>query len=473
MAGFVLLTACNDVLEENPKSIATETFYNTVDEVEAAANAIYYPIRLEGCFGCNYPATMESLPDYGYGRASFASISEYQGLDATNIARVGSIWTQLYLSIRNANLVIQNTPNGSETTESEQEQFVGEAKFLRALDYFYLVRCWGGVPLRTEETMDELNISRSSVSDVYNLILSDLLYAEEHLPDEPRLIGTPSKWAAKTLLADVYLTLEDWTEAKTKAKEVIDSGNYSLVKVTEPADFDNIYGPDIENTTEEIFYLKYTRGESDEGWKFVKYNHVSGSGYFGAGGYYAFYTTTDNLIMKNWDENDFRKQNGFYRWDIGIGSNTLLFKKFCDPDATTSYAGNDYPIYRYADLLMIYAEAATRANSSPTEEAVECLNKVHRRAYGLDPETPSSIDYLLSGYDENSFIDLVIRERGYETFNEGKRWLELVRTGKAAEIIKEVKGITIAEKQYLFPIPTSETSYNDSISATTDQNPGY
>ncbi len=473
ICALFLLGACNDILEEEPKSIATETFYNTVDEVEAATNAIYYPIRNDGCFGCNYPAIMVSLADNTYGKASFASLSEYQGLDATNISRTGSIWTQLYLSIRNANLVIQNTPNGSETTEDEQNQFIGEARFMRALDYFFLVRCWGGVPIRTEETMDEINIARSSVEKVYELILSDLAYAETNLPDNPRLAGTPSKWVAKTVLADVYMQLKDWDKAEDLAREVIDSGKYSLVQVTKPSDFDNIFGPDIPNTPEEIFYLKYTRGESNEGWKFILYNHISGSGYYGAGGYYAFYTTTDNAVIKNWDDNDFRKQNNLYSWDIGLGDNTLLFKKFCDPDATTKYGGNDYPMYRYADLLMLYAQAATKANNAPTADAVECLNKVHRRAYGLDPETVSAIDYQLSDYDKDSFIDLILKEQGYETLNEGKRWLELVRTGKVEEIIKETKGIDIASKQYLFPIPTSETSYNDSISSTTDQNPGY
>ncbi len=108
-------------------------------------------------------------------------------------------------------------------------------------------------------------------------------------------------------------------------------------------------------------------------------------------------------------------------------------------------------MYRYADLLMLYAQAATKANNAPTADAVECLNKVHRRAYGLDPETVSAIDYQLSDYDKDSFIDLILKEQGYETLNEGKRWLELVRTGKVEEIIKETKGIDIASKQYWFP----------------------
>lgn len=470
---LLFLVGCSDVLVEKPYAIASETFYNTADELAQATNAIYSPIRSDGCFGSNYPEIMESMTDYSYGRSSFASLSQFQGLDATNISRIGDIWNQLYLSIRNANLVIKNTPNGSSTTEDEKNQYIGEAKFMRAFDYFFLVRCWGGVPLRTVENMENLNIARNTVDEVYELILSDLQFAEEYLPDEPRLIGSPSKWVAKTLLADVYLQLEEWSKAESLAKEVIDSGKYSLVKVTEPSDFDNIYGPDVVSTPEEIFYLKYTRGEPYEGWKFVMYNHVSASGYYGAGGYYALYTTASNYVYANWDNNDFRKQNGLYQWNIGLTGTTYLFKKFCDPEATTKYAGNDYPMYRYADLLMLYAEAATRANGGPTALAVECLNKVHRRAYGYDPEATSTVDFKLSDYNEDSFVDLIIKERAYETFNEGKRWLELKRTGKAAEIIKQAKGIDIAEKHYLFPIPTSETDYNDSISAITDQNPGY
>lgn len=464
----MLLAACNDILEETPMSIASENFYNTGTEVETAVNAIYPP--LQGGEFVSYFTHLTPLDDYAYGRGSIAVLNDYQGYGTSNIANMGRVWAALYLSIRNANLVIKYTPNGTKTTEREKAQYIAEAKFLRAFDYFYLVRLWAGVPIRTEETIDEIDLPRNSVDEVYNLILDDLKYAEDNLPDNPRLLGTPSKWTAKTVLADVYLYLEEWGNARDKANEVIQSGKYSLVEVYEPNDFEKIYGADVLTTPEEIFYFKYN---DERGWPLMNFFHKYGDGYKPYGGnYYSFYSTTDNFFYKNWDDDDFRKQHNFYSWDIGYGDNTLLFKKYIDPNGAGN-ASNDWPIYRYAELLLIYAEAANNANNGPTNEAIECLNKVHRRAYGYYPEASSPVDFKIGDFNKDSFFELVFKEKGYETILECKRWNDMVRTGKAAEIIMEAEGIKINESMYLFPIPIAETNYNKAIDPVADQNPGY
>lgn len=464
---LILLGGCSDILEENPKSIASETFYNTADEVEASVNAIYDPLH-QGGF-TSYFTLLEGLSDNVYGKGSLATINDYQGFSTANITNMSDVWTTLYLSIRNANAVIKNTPSSSGTTEGQKRQFIAEAKFLRALDYFFLVRLWGGVPLRTEDTMNEISIARSSTTEVYDLILDDLEYAEESLPDEPRLLGTPSKWTAKTVLADVHLNLENWESARDKAIEVIESGKYSLVEINEPNEFEKIFGADVTNTTEEIFYFKYNR---QRGSHLMNFFHISGSGYKPYGNnWYSFYSTKENHFYMNWNDNDFRKQYNFYSWDIGLGEDTFLFKKYTDPNGTNN-APNDWPIYRYAEVLLIAAEAANKANNGPTPDAIEYLNQVHRRAYGYSPNVSTPVDFILQDYDEDSFSDLVLRERGYEFILECKRWLDLVRTGKAAETIKEAEGINIDESMYLWAIPNSEINYNDAISPS-DQNPGY
>ena len=461
------MIACEDILEEEPKSIASETFYNTSKEVAAAANAMYDPYKSSNFE--NYWAYQECCVDYGFGRGSWASNSNFAGLDETNISRVALVWNEIYLSIRNANLVIINTPNGSETSEAEKAKFIGEAKFIRAYNYFLLVRNWGGVPLRTEDTFEQIEIPRSSVQDVYTLILEDLQYAEDNLPDSPRLIGTPSKWAAKTLLADVHLNLENWTEARNMAGEVIESGKYSLVKMSEPDDFYKLFDAKVVTSSEEIFYIKHS---ALEGSFFGMFAHHPGAPYINGRGYYGHYTKDDNPVIANWDENDFRRQVWFYPWSIGIAPNTLLYKKYIDLDATGN-PGTDIPVYRYPDVLYIFAEADNFMNNGPTSEAMECINMVRRRAYGLNPLGSSEIDFNVEDYNNETFFDLIIKERGYETLYEGKRWHELVRTEKAQEIIKEVHGKDIAEKHYLFPIPVTETNYNSAIDPDLDQNPGY
>ncbi|KQS30752.1 RagB/SusD family nutrient uptake outer membrane protein [Dyadobacter sp. Leaf189] len=468
----LVFMSCSDLLEEKPKSLASENFYNTASEAKAAVNAIYGPMRSDNGLSINYPAQLEGLADYGNSRGTQTAVSLYQGLDNTNINRVAVIWDNFYQSIRNANLVISNVPKGTSTSPEEKAMFVAEAKYLRSLIYFAMVRNWGGVPLRTEENMTVADIPRASVEDVYKLILADALEAEAGLPDVPAEIGRPTKWAAKTLLSEIYLYQENWAGAQTKSKEVVESNKYSLVEVVTSEDFQKIYGPEVVNTTEEIFYFKYSR---QQGFGLVSYAHrkTDKFNYYGPGGVYAQYTdSVSNPVIKNWDAKDLRKAHILYNVDIGLGPNSCLFRKYRDPAATAG-AGNDYPWYRYADLLLFHAEADARANGKPTAEGLESLNKVHRRAYGFNSKAPSAVDFKLSDFSGlTAFIDKVVQERGYETMYEGKRWNDLKRLGIAKQRILETKKIVVADKHMLWPIPNSELLYNKAIKPT-DQNPGY
>jgi hypothetical protein len=471
---FLAITfmACSGLLDEEPKSLASENFYNTAAEAKAAVNAIYGPMRADNGFSMNYPAQLEGLADYGDSRGTQTPVSLYQGLDNTNINRVGVIWDNFYQSIRNANLVISNVPKGISTSTAEKVAVVAEAKYLRSLIYFAMVRNWGALPIRTEENMTVADVPRSSIEDVYKLILSDALEAEQGLPDVPAEIGRPTKWAAKTLLSEIYMYQEDWASSRTKAKEVIESNKYSLVEVSTSEDFQKIYGPEVVNTAEEIFYFKYSR---QQGFGLVSYAHrkIGPYNYYGPGGVYAQYTdSSSNAIIKKWNNRDLRKAHILYNVDIGLGASSCLFRKYRDPGATAG-AANDYPWYRYADLLLFHAEADARVAKVPTADALESLNKVHRRAYGLSSKTPSAIDLKLSDFPTlASFIDKVVEERGYETMYEGKRWNDLKRLGIAKQRILEVKNIVVAEKHMLWPIPNSELLYNKAIKST-DQNPGY
>lgn len=466
---LLLFLSCEDALVEEPKMVVEENFYNTPEEVATAVNAIYSPLRTEN--QQTYISTLECHTDYGYGRGSFAQFNDFQGMNSNNINRVAGFWNAFYLSIRNANLVIINAPGGGSAPE-EMAKYVAEAKFMRALNYFHLVRNWGPIPLRTEVNMEDLALPKSSEADVYTLILEDLQQAELDLPEEQRLLGRPTKHAAKTLLADVLLALERYDEARDKALEVINTDNFSLVPVANRDDFQKIFGPDVINTPEEVFYLKYLREPGQGNYLPWVFNHPS-TGLYSFGGSYAQYSDASDPFYKNWDDGDLRKR----LWDMvdfGLGDSTLVSRKFIDPAAIgDNDAGNDFPIYRYAEVLFIYAEAAARSAGGPTPEAMEALNQVHRRAYGLDPLLPSAVDFLPENYDLNSFVDLVLQQKAYEFQFEGKRWLDLKRTGKAQEILMKNRGITIAEAHFLWPIPVSELDYNPALDPGTDQNPGY
>ena len=466
-----IITSCEDnILVEDPKDVVAENYYKTDSEIKAAVNAIYSPLRRATFIG-SYIVILDTHTDWGYGRGSRGQLNEFQGMNTTNANRVGGVWEMFYESIRNANLVIQNAQNGNSIDQSKINKFIAEAKFLRAFSYFHLVRNWGQVPIRTENNYQKKNINKSSVDEVYDLIISDLTDAEANLPEEQSQIGRPTKFAAKTMLADVYLHLDMFTEARNKANEVIESNKYSLVPIDTVDDFYNIFGPEVQTTPEEIFYFKFSREDGQGNYMPWVLNHPS-TNLYTYGGAYAHYSRATNPFYKKWNDEDLRK--GLWDMiDFGLGDSTLVSRKFIDPNAPSAHdAGCDHPIYRYSEVLLIYAEAACRAAGNPTEEAMNALNQVHRRAYGEDPNSSSPFDFKVSNYDEASFIDLIIQERGYEFIFEGKRWFTLKRTNKAQEILMKNRGIQIPEKHYLWPIPTSEINFNDMINDE-DQNPGY
>lgn len=468
-------SACN--IDEEPKRVAVETFYNNAEEIDAAIIPIYYQIQRG--MRRNSHTIPEAQVDYGYAQGSYLVVNQFQGFDNTNINRMSDVWIRIYKGIRDINLIIEKTPLAADLSEEDAHYFMAEAKFLRAFCYFYMVRYWGGIPLRTEENMTELAVPRASVEDVYKLIVEDLTYAEQYLPDgDPKMWGRPSMGSAKTLLADVYLYMEKWEKARDKALEVINSKKYALVAVTVPDDFYKIYGVDVNGTTEEIFYLKYNTAYGNEYAVMGHYNKCKFLNYRGNSGLYT--DSVKNKFVKEWDYKDLRKPFNLYNHNKELKTNTavvgskttMFYKKFKDEAAIVNYCGTDNPFYRYADLLLIYAEAASRANNGPTDDAVEKLNMIHRRAYGYTPTVMSPIDYQKANYNESTFLDLILKERGYETFYEGKRFLDLKRMGKYEQAILDAHGVQINSKILLFPIPLDEINYNEALSEE-DQNPGY
>ncbi len=144
LSALMVCGACSDTLEEQPQAIAVETFYNNANEIESGVNAIYAPLR--DCFRDQYPCMLEESSDYIYGGlGSWEPPSTYQGLNSTNQSRVSGAWGSLYQAIRNANIMIAAIPNAKNASEADQQKYMGESRFLRALAYFHLVRNWGEI----------------------------------------------------------------------------------------------------------------------------------------------------------------------------------------------------------------------------------------------------------------------------------------------------------------------------------------
>lgn len=470
-------SSCSDFLKELPEDRVTEDqFYQDLEQAQTAVDAIYQPIRLPDVFGGQYLLQVEIMAEFSIGRGSTAAIGAYQGLDATNAQRVGLVWQYLYQSIFYANTAIEKISGMDNVDETAKSQLIAEARFMRAFSYYHLVRHWGAVPLILSTTQG--NTPRMPVDEVYAAIIADLENGETVLPEVPKQYGRPTKWASTAFLADVYLTEKEYALAQEKAGAVIASNRFSLVDIRQLDDWNNIFGPSANGTSEEIFYLKYNH---QNGWQWPHNLLYNGTPYSPFGNY-VITSSLDNKFLNEWNDKDWRKQWGVFTKyiDVATGKEVSLpslapvqYSKFRDPDApTTTGHANDYPFLRYADVLLIHAEAATMAAGTPATEAIEELNMIKRRGYGYPITQASPVDYKAAGWSAQTFQDTILQERAYELFLEGKRWLDLKRTGKIKESIKKYLGITVADAHLNWPIPQQEIDTNPEIGPE-DQNPGY
>lgn len=471
----LLFVSCQDFLEEMPKDRLTEiNFYASKADAISSVNSVYVPIRNN--FRTLYMLMLDIEADYALGRGSTMPLGEYQGFDQTNIDRAATIWLNFYQGIRNANIAIERIA-GNKMIETEKSPLIAEAKFLRAYCYYHLVRNWGAVPLYLKVVNEDTK--RKTVDDVYQAIIDDLMAGETDLPSTVAQFGHPSKWSAKALLSEVYLTKGDWQLAKDKAKEVIDCNLFALVDITSADDFDKIFGATVNGTKEEIFYLKFNH---TDGWEWPQNLLWSDTKYSPFGNYVIY--SVPGPFFTNWNSGDLRKKwNVFTEYisrTTGLlqtlpSSTPILCSKFRDAVASKRDGhANDYPILRYADVLLIYAESSVLADNAVSPLALECLNKIKRRAYGYPNNSASIVDYPSTGWTADSFRNTVIQERAYELYMEGKRWFDLKRMGtdKLKAIILANKGKAVLDKHLFWPIPQQEIDTNPNINQE-DQNPGY
>ena len=476
-----LSTSCEDMsaLEEHPKKADATTFMSNAEAVESVINSMYFQLRRDPGFGRYLNVLEESLADYCYGRGNYGTSYE-TGLTSSGIGFTKDSWAILYRVIRYANNILADI-GGASLTQTEYDKLTGETRFLRAFAYSMLAKNWGAVPLFDELNKDDFYKPRTAEAEIWSFVIREAEYAVSVLPETVEAAGRPSCYAAQALLTEAYLYTEQYEKAANAAGQIIASGKHALVEIAEADDFLKLYGHTANATPEEIFYIKFNRNVGST----LCYMYLCKPNPYvnmGAVGIYTDYK--NNLFIKNWDTNDLRYQFSLYK-QTGNGSLNKVTKtgmicaKYRDSEWTGgSTTANDVPVYRYADVLLYYAEAVCRWKGVPTEDAMEKVNMVRRRAYGLDPLVASSVDYQLADYStKESFMDMVLQERGYETVFEGKRYNDLKRCGKLAEAALKAGRISslseVGDAAYWWPIPTDEFNYNTALDPSTDQNPGY
>ena len=478
---FLILIGCVPDLDLASKSnVSVGTYYQTPSDAKAAVVSMYSMLRSmyrdEVLITPNVVAADDGIP-FLTGNADRVALWNYNLVPTNTFS--GNIWQQAYQAIQRSNIIISRIPPIA-MDETTKQGYVGEAKFLRAMHYFTLVQCFGGVPLVLKETtgLAEATIARATKDEVYKQIETDLKEAETALPKTytGADVGKATQGAAKGLLAKVYLTWAGtdaaspyWALAAAKAKEVMDLGLYNLWD--NYSDAFSLASRGGKESLFEVLYItdlagnNFTTGYAPRGAPIVPGN---GSGIF----------RVSPSLFNSYSTNDKRKPVTFLTSFVHPTTKvvTTLSVTDTDPakgvsfwklaDLTSTVAGNggkSAPILRYAEVLLIYAEALNEAGKGPTPQAYEALNKVRARA-GLDP---------LSGLTYQTFKEAVWLERRLELCFEGQRWFDLVRTGRLLTAVKAEtsfgRATTIQPYHTLMPIPQREMDANPALK----QNEGY
>lgn len=488
MLSLVACGACTDFLEESdPSNFTQENYFQSAEQARSIVNAIYADFR--------YAA------DNDYGGNPYLMTDFMTGLSGTRVGQNQNInkvrmcindsdnsyseswWNYPYRAIANANLAITHIPN-IEMDATEKSKCLGEAYFLRAYNYLNLVRLFGSVPLvlvPVDASSPELYPQQASVESIYAQIVNDLQEAEKSSLPWTDSSGRVTMAAIKSVLAQVYMTMagyplqagsEYYELAAAKAKEVIDSGACSLF-----TSYDDLHSEAMENQKEHILMIQYKSSVVANGFQTVYLPYNLDISYYSTedGGIYAL-----DEFIDTYEEGDKRtEEKAFYYTkytsntdrtkEVNFGSYYIY--KFFDTDANlnTAQSSLNYPLLRYADILLLYAEAANEAEGRPSMDAYNCVNEIRQRA-GLQ---------LLSGLSQSQFREAVWKERYHELAYENKIWFDMARTRKVLNLKtgafddyvghQFTYGPILQEKDLLFPIPTSEINSNENL----NQNLGY
>lgn len=480
LAVLTVQLSCSDSLVEEPKSAITVTnFYQTPTDALLAVNATYDHLGsgtnnsdFGGVYFNSYYTIASLVSDEGKAGPrndpNTVQLEKFRHDPSNTFVR--DVWEDCYKTINLANLAIANIP-GIEMDEQLKSRYLGEVHFLRGLMYFELVRMFGELPLLTEPTIDlsGIDIARSPVSEVYDVIISDFNIAAESLPFAytGADIGRATQGAARGYLARVYLTLENWQLAVQYAKEVIDFNIYRLMD-----DYADVFKIANNNGPEVVFAAQFTLN-NDAIWETSQFNVRVLPLALNRNSLSWEIPTLD--VYNDFDQRDRRFEVTFQTTFVEADGTVRNFEphifKYWDQEAepNASSGGNDFFNMRYSDILLMYAEALNELNG-PTPEAYDAVNAVRRRARFADGEERDVLPDL-EGLNQSQFREAVWRERRHEFVWEGHRWFDLVRQNRLKEATEAAKGDVQVElpKHNLFPIPQRERNINPNLT----QNPGY
>jgi starch-binding outer membrane protein, SusD/RagB family len=500
LSGMLLLwTGCSGFLdEEDPSNLTPDSFYTIPDHAEAAIAAVYDNTRFYGDGAGIFSSNWQLLEaPTGTSTTETAQNSDLNNLYSLtwdgNTGHIKNWWRGIYRLIANANLALEKVPNINPMDEAQKARILGQARFMRAWAYFYAVRLWGDVPLILSPqttSSEDFYPFRATQQEVYDQIVADLIAAESAELPWTDVTGRVSTSAVKAMLAKVYLTMagkpldkgsSHYKLAADKAKEIIDNaGELGLFDT-----YAEVHDESLGNRKEHIFSLQYNNLVADNpmGNMFPNFKPVSYRGPSGTGS-----TVPTLSFYESYEDGDIRAvdQEGYFYttyytngsgepFDLGA---PYIFKHFnVTANGTEGVPGTakdnlNVPMIRYAEVLLIYAEAQNEV-AGPSLETHDALKAIRDRA-GL--ATP-----LLGTFTQSSFREAVWKERWFEFCYEGITWFDMIRlrkvfnetTGGFDDFVGHVNlnsDQALQAKHLLFPIPIQEIVNNPNLAP---QNTGY
>jgi hypothetical protein len=504
LCGVLLMASgCKDFLEqEDPSNLSPNNFYTIPDHAEAGLAAVYADARFIGGGSGIFSSTWQMLEaPTGQSTTETAQNSDLNNLYGLiydgNTGHIINFWNGLYRVIAQANLVIERVPAITPMNETRRAQVLGEAKFLRSWAYFYAVRLWGDVPLITKPqstASPDFFPARASQEEVYNFIVQDLQDAEAAGLPWMDVSGRVNMAAVKSQLAKVYLTMagfplqkgaSHYKLAADKAYEVITYANANPGVINLFPTYGELHSEATENKLEHIFMLQYNvlvAGNPMDN-MFPNFKPVTFAGASGTGSTVPtleFYNSYEAGDLRAKDREGFFYTN-YYRNGNGelfsLGA-PYIFKHFnVTANGTAGTPGTrnnnlNVPIIRYAEVLLIYAEAQNEVGG-PTQQAYDAFKRIRDRA---QLETPA-----LGTFTQATFREAIWKERWHELPYEFITWFDMVRLRKGFNPVTKqfenfVGHVHVAqdeafqEKHLLFPLPVPEMQNNQNLRP---QNPGY
>ena len=497
---LITLAACGkDFLEEKPYTfISSEALYSNNTGLEAAINGCYATMADYAGFGAGYP-TLMTVGSGGYytTQAPAADLGTLTFGGSTLWLTNNSPWDAFYSAINVANDIIEYAPKGG-ASDSVKTRIVGEAHLLRGMLYFNLVRMFGGVPLRTKPvTAEDTDLPRATKEEVYNLIIADLENAKTTMSAPATTQkGRPHKFAASALLGKVYLTLENWQKAKNELLTVVNSGVYQLEKSSTL-----LFDINNENSKESIIEIQYaiSGGPNGQLTNFFapsrsNFTPLASNGPFGRNRLnkdifdrHRTQYPTDPRIDVNYIYTQFLRGTTVVKIypDNKAAEGFPYLKKYIDPAFVSNTSNRNFIYLRYADVLLMLAEAENEITGPAS--AYAWVNQVLKRARDKNGDgtmiatTPAD----WSGMTQTDFRDRILRERRYELIGECHLWYDVRRKGETyfLDFLKEHnthpglntqfdKIYPLNPRTMLYPIPDKEINANSKIDPK-DQNPGY